>query len=68
MIACLNGNLEIIKMLLEDSFDKQGQQKQDASTLVNQINSKSMTPMHAACLIGDYKTCRILLEAGANMQ
>jgi ankyrin repeat protein len=27
-----------------------------------------MTPMHAACLIGDYKTCRILLEAGANMQ
>jgi ankyrin repeat protein len=61
MIACLNGNLPIMKMLLELALNEEEQ-----LTMANQSNRKNMTALHISCLIGNISMCASLLQCGAD--
>lgn len=56
MIACLNGNLPIVKMLLELASNEEEQ-----LMMANQSNRKNMTALHISCLIGSISMCAALL-------
>ena len=61
MIACLNGNLPIMKILLELALNEEEQ-----LTMANQSNRKNMTALHISCLIGNISMCAALLQCGAD--
>jgi len=62
MVACLNSNLPILKILL-DSADNQ----EELKDMVNHRNRRSMSPLHIACLLGDIKMCETLISCSAEL-
>ena len=62
MIACLNSNIENMRLILNSSQDHA-----EAAFLANLANSKQKTPLHAACLVGNIEIVNALITAGADM-
>lgn len=62
MIACLNGKLEIIRLILRSCKDEAEQMQ-----LVNQVNRNQMSPLHAACIVGNIEVCDLLVKSGAEL-
>ena len=55
LLACVNGNEEIAKYLLEKGSDG------------NQKNIKGMTCLHLSCVKGEYDLVKLLIEHKANI-
>ena len=57
MLACLNQNLQIVKIILA-----QTRSDEESVRLTNQTNRTGMTPLHASCLLGDILICDTLIK------